>query len=852
MRYSIMKTARSTPQICPKEQAFGSRHNVTPKDPVQVYCRLRPMSHPDDISCITIESSNAMIVIPPESAINLRNGNQRTLLASFDHLFGTDATQIQVFDVVALPLIQNLLKGKNSLLFTYGVTASGKTYTMTGDLQNQGIMPRCLNVIFNSILQYQAKRYVFKPDKMNGFDIQNEEDALLDRKKDLRWGTSKCKGKNINREYDKTESDTATSSVSSSSHSDALILTVDQDNAYAVFITYVEVYNNSVYDLLEETEIRPKTMQSKIIREDSNKNMYIHAVTEVEVKSSKEALQIFNYGQQRRRVAHTALNAESSRSHSVFTIRLVQAPLDSSGEKIVQDKRVIVISQISLVDLAGSERTNRSKNTGQRLREAGNINNSLMTLRKCLEILHENQTQSTNKLVPYRDSKLTHLFKNYFDGEGQVRMIVCVNPRADDYDETIQVIKFAEITQEVKVLRPVARRLDLGYTPGRRQANNNFREAQNRLEKNGYAEAMDLELDLNLVYSLGGPFPSLEVKSAHDEQTITTLMRFLEQRIIKQKSLSADLQKKQSELRNMLVVLERDNISLKIENATLKVSSEEQKRKINTLQTHVCKAETQVDILIQKLNAANDAIRFLQQEVKNKDVVLNQKMMEKERTKIKYNNKIQAKTEKMNKELEDKLKQQRENLEAKMKNKEEKLNLVKQIISSDDPVVVNENQAPVVDGKLSPSSNNLQQTESETVNDLVSIPIVNPRYRRSKSADIWLDHRPQHLVPLGTIFQPHMSSRKSVNQLLDPKDITDRTSRYCLVSQQDVNGELETKLYKGEILPTSSGGAQVVFNDMECLKQTSPIPKRKHSGQTPQKERQPSPETSGLSKKLRL
>lgn len=122
-----------------------------------------------------------------------------------------------------------------------------------------------------------------------------------------------------------------------------------------------------------------------------------------------------------------------------------------------------------------------------------------MTLRSCLEILRENQTQSTSKMVPYRDSKLTHLFKNYFDGEGQVRMIVCVSPRADDYDETIvrivtfffflnsnilristtnlffiylqQVMKFAEITQEVQVARAQVTKFDLGFTPGRRQAN---------------------------------------------------------------------------------------------------------------------------------------------------------------------------------------------------------------------------------------------------------------------------------------------------------------------------------------------------------------------------------------------
>lgn len=60
-----------------------------------------------------------------------------------------------------------------------------------------------------------------------------------------------------------------------------------------------------------------------------------------------------------------------------------------------------------------------------------------MTLRSCLEVLRENQIQGTNKMVPYRESKLTLLFKNYFDGEGKVRVIVCANPRADDYDETI-------------------------------------------------------------------------------------------------------------------------------------------------------------------------------------------------------------------------------------------------------------------------------------------------------------------------------------------------------------------------------------------------------------------------------
>lgn len=88
----------------------------------------------------------------------------------------------------------------------------------------------------------------------------------------------------------------------------------------------------------------------------------------------------------------------------------------------------------------------------------GNINSSLMVLRQCFEILRENQAQGVSKvgqdsrfdthqiemivspsqMVPYRESKLTSVFKSYFDGEGRIRMILCVNPTVDGYEE-IQV-----------------------------------------------------------------------------------------------------------------------------------------------------------------------------------------------------------------------------------------------------------------------------------------------------------------------------------------------------------------------------------------------------------------------------
>lgn len=739
--------------------------------------------------------------------------------------------------MVALPLVENFINGKNGLLFTYGVTGSGKTYTMTGEPQDAGIMPRCLDVIFNTIANYQTKKFVFKPDKLNGFDVQSEADAMLDRQHELHAGLlqrTPRPGK-----HRKVDSDGESNPIAHE-RNEMQSVAVESDNAYAAFVTYVQIYNNSVHDLLDEDDVRTRPPQTKIVREDGNKNMYVHAVTEVEVKSAEEAFELFQRGQRKRRVAHTALNAESSRSHSVFTIRLVQAPLDCEGEHVMQDKRVVCISQLSLVDLAGSERTNRTKNTGQRLREAGNINNSLMTLRSCLEILRENQSQGTSKIVPYRDSKLTHLFKNYFDGEGQVRMIVCVNPRADDYDEMIQVMKFAEMTQEVQIARPNPVILDLGFTPGRRQANKIFKETRCILEK----ETADLNNDLGLVYNLGGPFPQLKTITPDNDQMIQSLILFLEQRINKRNKLFVDLQKKQGDFRQVLRGVEQDNINLKEEVASLNAANIQQKRKISALEEHLGKTETEKYDLSRKLNNANDMNQNLQKKMKELEFELNLRLRDKQRVKQRYNTKIQVETDKMNKELEIKLRRQREHMQHQTKKHEDQLRMIKHIVDNNGINTAKASkEAPELTTRVvSPDRDRISRKDR--------VPVSNPRFRRSQSADRWIDHRPQTLVPIGTVLQPMIQRRRSITQLTSPKEITDGASRYCLIAQEhDTDGELETKLYKGDILPTSGGGAQVVFNDMECLKQSSPKA-RKRTG--PREEGVDQVDTLTETKRLRV
>jgi kinesin family member 23 len=159
-------------------------------------------------------------------------------------VFSTESSQSEIYATVAQPLVENLIRGRNGLLFTYGVTGSGKTYTMTGDHQFRGIMPRCLDSLFRTISDYQAKKYVFKPDRLNSFEILSEADACSERQVELHSRLNKNRRKDSDPEI-----------ASKASAEASLLCGLDEDNTFAVFVTYIEVYNNSVYDLLEETTI---------------------------------------------------------------------------------------------------------------------------------------------------------------------------------------------------------------------------------------------------------------------------------------------------------------------------------------------------------------------------------------------------------------------------------------------------------------------------------------------------------------------------------------------------------------------------------------------------------------------
>ncbi|XP_046389850.1 kinesin-like protein KIF23 [Ischnura elegans] len=801
----------------PFQKSLARRSSET--DPVEVFCRVKPIF--GELSCIKVLDSKTILVTTPEvNNRGLSSSNSRGIQYTFEHVFDEKCSQKEVFDRVAFPLVEGLISGKNGLLFTYGVSGSGKTFTMNGVPENGGILPRCLDVLFNSISSVQARKFVFKPDGLNGFDVQSNVDAMLDYQKEMRQRTRKTPRKVPSNE-----------NLAARIPDVNKVGDVDDDCLYSVFVSHVEIYNNLIYDLLDDCagdDNRIRNPQSKILREDASHNMFVHSVTEVEITSTEEAFEVFYKGQKRKRMAHTLLNAESSRSHSVFTVRVVRAPLNSSGDEVLQEKNIVSISQLSMVDLAGSERTNRTKNSGQRLREAGNINNSLMTLRTCFELLRENQTSGTSKVIPYRQSRLTHLFKSYFDGEGQVKMIVCVNPKVADYDESIHVLKFAEMSQEIQVVRPNPVRYELGFTPGRRRANINARD------ENGNC-GNDISPDLGIVYSLGPEYPPYQLQRHDDSDMLKSLSNFLQMRLEKKKALSKELTNKELSFRNRLIKMENDNVLVKQEVATIKAALESERRKKSIIDSKLVHLESLNTNLEWKVMEKNEEISTLKNALEEVKAGLNMKVLEKEKEKQLYKQKMLSDKQRAHREIYQKQKEIKAEYKNKMKMKDEKLRLVKEIVA-------NETLATPLQHDSSSSSleNSVHDNPRKGFVPPVSWALASDspvasenagpmtRHRRSLSAPnadgMWLDHRPvTGPLPLNTVLQPNIKKRKSVTQLTNVKDLSNpKTSKYCLTTEADVGGEVETRLYKGDIIATNGGGAQVVFNEVETLRQVSP------------------------------
>ena len=202
--------------------------------------------------------------------------------------------------------------------------------------------------------------------------------------------------------------------------------TTKPNTKFLVRVSYIEIYNEEIKDLLVHHHHGGKKGNSKrlFIVDDTKMGPYIKNVNVKAVKNTQEVISLMKQGEKHRHFGSTNMNAHSSRSHTIFKMIIESADYHSGssgdgGRKSLEDADSVVMSQLNLVDLAGSERAERTGARGKQLREGGNINKSLLTLATVIHKLSEGKT----KHIPFRDSKLTRLLSSSLGGNARTCVV---------------------------------------------------------------------------------------------------------------------------------------------------------------------------------------------------------------------------------------------------------------------------------------------------------------------------------------------------------------------------------------------------------------------------------------------
>ena len=211
-----------------------------------------------------------------------------------------------------------------------------------------------------------------------------------------------------------------------------------------VRLSYLEIYNETIRDLLSPTPTPPGP--GLALREDAASKISVVGITEHIPESPQQVLEMITEGNKRRTQSPTEANAVSSRSHAVLQLNVTRKPRTAGT---VEE---MCSASLNIIDLAGSERASATNNHGMRMKEGANINRSLLALGSCINALCQTggARNSKGRHIPYRNSKLTRLLKFSLGGNCKTVMIVCVSPSSAHYDETHNTLKYANQAKNIQ------------------------------------------------------------------------------------------------------------------------------------------------------------------------------------------------------------------------------------------------------------------------------------------------------------------------------------------------------------------------------------------------------------------
>lgn len=224
------------------------------------------------------------------------------------------------------------------------------------------------------------------------------------------------------------------------------------DMQYKCYISYLEIYMEQGYDLLDPSHETKKLedLPKVTMLEDEHGNFHLKNLSMHVADTEEDALNLLFMGDTNRAIAETPMNIASSRSHCIFSIAIESRPVGS--DKVRRSK-------LHLVDLAGSERVGKTNSSGSVLQEAKFINGSLFFLEMVIVALYEKATKGRSH-VPYRNSMMTSVLRDSLGGNCKTIMIATINPEAAHTDESLSTCRFAQRVSLIKNKATVNEDLD--------------------------------------------------------------------------------------------------------------------------------------------------------------------------------------------------------------------------------------------------------------------------------------------------------------------------------------------------------------------------------------------------------
>ena len=361
----------------------------------------------------------------------------------YDYVANMNSTQEELFQHCAKRICDNSLNGYNGTIFAYGQTGSGKTFTLLG----------------SNIMKYTENKI------RENFSLDNTNIEMNDLSQDndlinisMNTNINMVNATTNLKRFSTGNINTNNQSIYNYDINDQgigllpriiyylfqNINTQKSENIdFKLKISFLEIYQENISDLLNPDSSRFVQLR------DIGSTIILDGLRKLIISSPEEALRYIIQGSKLRHTASTLMNNQSSRSHAVISIYIEKTitPQAKSPNKPANQRSRIKIqkSVFHIIDLAGSERQNKTGTTGERTREAGSINKSLLNLSIVIREIINNKKQ-----IPYRDSKLTHLLRDSLGGNAKTTIIAAVSPFDCNLSETISTLNFAQNAKKVK------------------------------------------------------------------------------------------------------------------------------------------------------------------------------------------------------------------------------------------------------------------------------------------------------------------------------------------------------------------------------------------------------------------